>query len=301
MSRREFISDVRGKRLDQYMTKQLPLNRSQVKRAIDEGRIKVGGKEVKAGYTLRIGDSIEYREEEPYVIVPKDLDVPVLYDDAYIACIDKPYGLVVHPGAGREEETLVHDLRFRFETLASGSDKLRPGIVHRLDKDTSGVMVVAKTDEAYRKLVDAFKARAVEKTYYAICRGVISKGGVIDSPIGRDPVKRMRMAANVYPSKPAYTTYEPVLGFRDSTLLKIRIQTGRTHQIRVHMRLIEHPVVGDPIYGLRLDREKKLLLHSVRIGFLHPVSGEKIEVCAPLPERFQSYIRKEKNDRCIRY
>ncbi|MDD7363749.1 MAG: RluA family pseudouridine synthase [Peptoniphilus sp.] len=296
-----FISERDGERLDQYMTGKLPLNRSQVKRAIVEGRINVNGAEVKAGYKLKVGDRIAYEEEEEYVIVPKDLYVPVLYEDEHIACVNKPYGLVVHPGAGREEETLVHDLLFRFGHLAKGSDPLRPGIVHRLDKDTSGVMVIAKDDEAYAHLVESFKARTVQKCYYAICRGIISQPGEIDSPIGRDPHRRMQMAADVYPSKPAYTTYEPVLIFRDSTLLRVRIHTGRTHQIRVHMKSIDHPVLGDPIYGAHSDRQKKLLLHSYSVAFKHPVDGRDIRVFAPLPERFLTYIRKEKSDRCIRY
>lgn len=290
-----------GVRLDNFLAEKLEMSRSQVKRAVDEGRVAVNGQKVKAGYKLQAEDEISFEEEAPYVLEPKDVAFKVLYEDEHLACIDKPYGLVVHPGAGREEETLVHGLLYRFDYLAEGSDPLRPGIVHRLDKDTSGVMVVAKTDTAYDGLVDAFQNRRVEKIYYAICRGVIREAGMIDSPIGRDPKNRIRMAAGVYPSKEALTEYAPVLAFRDSTLIRVALHTGRTHQIRVHMASIGHALLGDPLYGAKNDREKELLLHSCHLAFTHPITGDEVAVTSKLPERMLAYIRKEKGDRCTRF
>lgn len=296
-----FVADVEDMRLDLYMSDRLQMNRSQVKNAVVSGRILVNGKKVKAGYSLKIGDEIHYEAEEEYIIEPKDLGVEILYEDEHLACVNKPYGLVVHPGAGEEDETLVHHILWRFDRVAEGSDPLRPGIVHRLDKDTSGVMVIAKSEEAYTGLIELFKSRDVDKRYDAICHGVIRSGGAIDSPIGRDPRRRTQMAVNVHPSKPAHTIYEPVLGFRDATLLKVRILTGRTHQIRVHLQSIHHPIVGDPIYGVKKDRNGKLLLHSASLTFPHPVTGETIHAEAPMPERLLSFVRKEKGDLCIKY
>lgn len=297
----KFTADDAGARLDNFLAAKLDMSRSQVKRAVDEGRVAVNGETVKAGYKLQTNDEISFEEEAPYVLVPKDVAFQVLYEDAHLACIDKPYGLVIHPGAGREEETLVHGLMQRFDHLAKGSDPLRPGIVHRLDKDTSGVMVVAKTDAAYEGLLEAFQNRQVEKIYYAICRGVIREAGTIDSPIGRDPKNRIRMAAGVYPSKEALTAYAPALAFRDSTLIRVALHTGRTHQIRVHMASVGHALLGDPLYGAKNDKEKELLLHSYRLAFTHPITGEKVAVTSKLPERMLAYIRKEKGDRCTRF
>lgn len=298
---RKFIAEADGSRLDNYLAGALDMSRSQIKKAVDEGRVTVNEKVEKAGYKLQTKDEIVFEEDAPYVLEAKHVPFTVLYEDEHLACIDKPYGLVVHPGAGREEETLVHGLLGRFEHLAKGSDPLRPGIVHRLDKDTSGVMVVAKTDEAYEGLVEAFQERRVEKTYYAICRGVIRQKGTIDTPIGRDPKNRIRMAAGVYPSKEALTEYEPVLAFRDSTLIRVALHTGRTHQIRVHMASIGHGLLGDPLYGAKNDREKALLLHSFRLAFTHPVTGDAVVAISKLPERMLAYIRKERGDRCTRF
>ncbi len=299
--RHEFIADRVGLRLDQYLAEKMGVSRSQIKHAVDEGRVTVNGKVEKAGYKLQFGNAIIFEEEAPYILEPKAIDFRVLYEDAYLACIEKPYGLVVHPGAGREKETLVHGLLHRFGKLAEGSDPLRPGIVHRLDKDTSGVMVVAKTDEAYAGLVNAFQQRSVEKTYYALCRGVITEGGFVDSPIGRDPKHRIRMAAGVYPSKEAWTEYTPVLAFRNSSLVRVVLHTGRTHQIRVHMASIGHALLGDPLYGVKNDKVKQLLLHSYRLAFTHPVTGATIVAISKLPDRMLAYIRKEKGDRCTRF
>lgn len=297
----KFTGTDGGARLDQFLAEKLEMSRSQVKRAVDEGRVTVNGQKVKAGYKLQGSDEIAYEEEAPYVLEAKKVAFKVLYEDEHLACIDKPYGLVVHPGAGREEATLVHGLMHRFHHLAKGSDPLRPGIVHRLDKDTSGVMVVAKTDAAYEGLVEAFQNRRVEKIYYAICRGVIREAGTIDSPIGRDPKNRIRMAAGVYPSKEALTEFVPVLAFRDSTLLRVALHTGRTHQIRVHMASIGHALLGDPLYGAKNDKEKQLLLHSYHLAFTHPITGDVVAVTSKLPERMLAYIRKEKGDRCTRF
>lgn len=298
---RKFVVEAAGGRLDNYLADAMEMSRSQIKKAVDEGRVTVNGKEEKAGYKLQAEDEIAFEEEAPYILEAKHVPFRVLYEDEHLACIDKPYGLVVHPGAGREEETLVHGLLDRFDHLAQGSDPLRPGIVHRLDKDTSGVMVVAKTDEAYEGLVEAFQGRRVEKTYYAVCRGVIRQKGMIDTPIGRDPRNRIRMAAGVYPSKEALTEYEPLLAFRDSTLIRVALHTGRTHQIRVHMASVGHGLLGDPLYGAKNDREKALLLHSYRLAFTHPVTGEAIVAISKLPERMLAYIRKERGDRCTRF
>lgn len=297
MSETIYVSEG-GSRLDKYLTGILSLNRSQIKNAILEGRILVDGVQKKAGYTLSAGECISYEEATPYRLEGKDLGVRVLYEDDDLALVEKLYGMVVHPGAAREEDTLVHHLLWRFSSLAEGSDPLRPGIVHRLDKDTSGIMAIAKTDRAYTGLVELFSARKIRKEYYALCRGNIREPGRIDAPIGRDPAQRTRMACDVYPSKEALTAYTPVRAFGEASLLRVRIYTGRTHQIRVHMRHIGHPVVGDPIYGIHADRKGKLMLHSYRLSFTHPITQARIDGRSKLPRRFIAYFRKHGGERC---
>lgn len=275
-----------GLRLDVYLEGQVKKTRSQVKRAIDQGRVQVNGKQVKAGYKIKPGDKISYREEEAFELVPRDLGLEVIYEDQDLALINKPPGLLVHPTTAREEGTLVQGLLHLYGDLAPGSGALRPGIVHRLDEDTSGLMVIARTQEAFLGLVDQFKEGSPLKVYLAIVSGQVLEEGVIEEPIGRSHRDRRRMAVGVSPAKPAWTSYRPLEVYEDSSLLEVTIRTGRTHQIRVHLASVGHPVLGDGVYGQADKKIKTQALHAYRLGLSHPRTGEDLVFAAQPPENF---------------
>lgn len=223
----------------------------------------------------------------------QNIEINIIYEDEYIAVINKQQDLVVHPGAGNLDNTLVNALLYHFKGLAEGSGEDRPGIVHRLDKDTSGLIVIAKTQEAYLNLVDEFRNHKVNKKYYAIVHGNIYSKGFIDKPIGRNDINRLKMAVKDYNSKEAYTEYSVIKNFNDYTLLSISILTGRTHQIRVHMAYINKPIVGDLLYGYKNKyKVSKQLLHAYGLEFIHPITKEKMSFNTDLPKRFDDFIKK---------
>jgi 23S rRNA pseudouridine1911/1915/1917 synthase len=292
----------RGKRLDQFLSEtNLNLSRSQAKNLIQKHHILLNQKPTKASAHVKAGDRISgsLPEPEPLSLKPESLPLSILYEDPSIIVIDKPPGMVVHPAYGNPSGTLVNALLYHCKDLAGINGVLRPGIVHRLDKDTSGVIVVAKDDEAFHYLTKQFKNRTVKKVYSAIVYGRFSQDeGLIDSAIGRHPSERKRMSTRTKRGREAITHWKKVEEFDGCTLLEIFPQTGRTHQIRVHLSSIGHPVLGDPLYGRKgrpgtihdpvlkecVKRMNRQALHAQRLEFTHPRSGERIQFISPIPQ-----------------
>ncbi|MCR4403216.1 MAG: RluA family pseudouridine synthase [Firmicutes bacterium] len=296
-----------GKRLDVYVAGRLALSRSATQRLIDEGRVLVAGERAKAARRVGTGDivTVSLPDPRPLAVVAEDLPLDVLYEDCDIIVVNKPRGLVVHPAAGNWSGTLVNALLAHCADLSGIGGKIRPGIVHRLDKDTSGVIVAAKNDVSHLALARDLKERAVDKTYLAVVHGVPRpRRGTVDAPIGRHPVHRKRMA--VVPEgrgRAAVTEYEVLEDLRGSALVKVHPLTGRTHQIRVHLAHIGHPIVGDPVYGGRA-RSKEVAtavaasglsgqaLHASSLSFAHPRTRERMTFSAPLPEDMQRLLTR---------
>ncbi len=288
-------------RLDQFLKNRLPeISRSRIQKLIEEGYVKVCGRNSKPSYKIKTGEKIEViipPEKEPG-LEPKDIPFEIIYEDEDIAVINKPPGLVVHPAPGHSDDTLVHGLLLKLKNLSGIGGKLRPGIVHRLDKDTSGIMVVAKNDFSHTKLINAFKNRKIHKIYLAVVYGVPKKShGKIEAPIGRHPINRKKMAV-LKTGKPAITLYKILKKFNKASLVCASPVTGRTHQIRVHFSYIGHPILGDPIYGglkHSVILPQRIMLHACKITFFHPRTEKKLTFSAPLPEDFKNYLLNLKN------
>lgn len=277
-------------RLDVFAAAQAQVTRSRMGQLIEQGCVRVDGvAATKAGHTLRAGAEVAWRVPplKPALLAPQDLPLSILYEDADVAVVCKPHGMVVHPSAGHAEGTLVHALLYHMTDLSGIGGEVRPGIVHRLDKDTSGLLLVAKHDGAHQALSAQLKARTMQKDYVALVQGGFSQDvGEIDAPIARDPKDRKRMAV-VLGGRDALTRYRVVGRWRGASLLCVRLVTGRTHQIRVHLRSIGHPLLGDPIYGGKQQQVcSRLMLHAYRLTFAHPTTREPITVSAPWPEDF---------------
>lgn len=276
----------RGKRLDAFLHERLPeYSRSRLQQWIREGRVQIHGSAAKASYLIRGAESIAL---DPGPLPPlraeaEDIPLPVLYEDASAVAIDKPPGMAVHPGAGLHSGTIVNALLYRFQTLSTLGGDFRPGIVHRLDRFTTGVLLVAKTDEAHRDLAEQFARREVEKIYLALVEGRLEGSGRIRKPIARDPKNRARMTARLETGRPALTDWEAIRHFTGFTLLRIRLGTGRTHQIRAHMASLGHPVAGDRLYGAKPSPWARYFLHAHRLGFRSPQTGERVSIESPLP------------------
>jgi 23S rRNA pseudouridine1911/1915/1917 synthase len=294
-----------GKRLDQMLHERLSeFSRSRIQDWIGAGRVLVHGsaphgKPRRASYLVRAGDVIEVEPAEapPLNATPEAIPLAVLYEDADVVAIDKPAGMVVHAGAGVHSGTLVNALLHRFAELSGVAGALRPGIVHRLDRFTSGVLLVAKNDAAHRQLAAQFSGRQVEKVYLALVHGHVKlDSGRIERPIARDPVHRTRMTARRAAGRAAWSEYRVLRRFERFTLLEVRIGTGRTHQIRVHLSSIGHPVVGDTLYGAPAQTEGQPLLgrfflHAHRIRFEQPSTGEEVTVVSPLARELEAWIQ----------
>ncbi len=299
-----------GKRLDHLLLEQMSgHSRARLQTWIKEGRVLVDGARAKASHLVRAGEQIEVAPAElpPLSAAPENLPIEVLYEDPGVIAINKPAGLTVHAGAGARSGTLVNRLVHHFQSLSQVGGDLRPGIVHRLDKDTSGVLLVARNDAAHRNLAAQFAARTVEKLYLALVEGTVQvDSGRIAKPIARDPVRRTRMTAKLNsksgPGRTALTEYRVLERFAGFTFLEIRLGTGRTHQIRVHMADLGHPVAGDRLYGKvsggrvsGAGAATRMFLHAWRIGFLSPAvlgstAGERITVQAPLPGELEQWL-----------
>jgi 23S rRNA pseudouridine1911/1915/1917 synthase len=295
--------EAAGRRLDQALHERMAeFSRSRLQEWIKAGRVRVNGGLEKASYAVRAGDEIEVEPAAlpPLRAAPEPIPLVVLYEDADVVAIDKPAGMVVHAGAGVHSGTLVNALLSRFGRLSAAGGEDRPGIVHRLDRYTSGVVLVAKNDAAHRSLAAQFAGRQVEKIYLALVHGVIqSDRGRIERPIARDPIRRVRMTARLTHGRAASTAYEVLERFARFTWLRVRIGTGRTHQIRVHLSSIGHPVAGDTLYGApaRVEGAPPLgryFLHAHRIGFAQPSSGAPVTVTSPLPPELVNWMRNLK-------
>lgn len=284
-------------RLDQYLKEKLSsLTRSRIQKLIESGFVTINGQKVKPATKIKAGMKITIfiPPEEELDLTPEEVPFEILYEDEDIAVIFKPAGVVVHPAPGHKTGTLVHGLLARLKNLSGIGGKLRPGIVHRLDKDTSGLMLVAKNDFAHQALVSAFQRREIKKEYLALLYGILRPlQGRIEKPIGRHPVHRQKMAI-LSGGKEAVTEYEVIKYFKKATLVLAKPITGRTHQLRVHFSHLGHPILGDPTYGgLKTDlpRPERLMLHARKITFIHPRSQIPLTFEKEPPSDFQNYLR----------
>ncbi len=268
-----------GERLDRLAARRLGMSRSLVQRLISDNLMLVDDKEASPSYKVRDGQRVEARVPE-VGLLPEETPVPIVFEDESLLVVDKPAGLVVHPGAGNPTGTLVNALLSR--GISGGDDPSRPGVVHRLDRDTSGLMVLAKGEPAYSRLVQMMAARRVERVYRAVVVGEgLPETGTIDSPVGRDPDNPTLMAAGV--GRPAITHFEVLAETAGHAMLRVRLETGRTHQIRVHLSAIGYPVYADPLYGEPVPG-RRLWLHAERLSFEHPVGGEEMELRSEIPK-----------------
>ena len=283
-------------RLDQFLAKLLPeFSRSRLQQLIRDGFVRLNNKTSRPRQIVRGGDKIELTEPalEKIETLPEAIPLEILFEDDDLIVINKPPGLVVHPGAGHREHTLVNALLNHCETLSGIGGKERPGIVHRLDKETSGCLVVAKNDATHRDLSEQFAARTVEKIYLALVAGKLPKtAGVIEGKIGRHPIHRKRMSATTLRGRGAKTEYRVVRSSNRASLIQCRPHTGRTHQIRVHLHHLGHPVLGDKVYAPRLAKDfPRQMLHAWKLGFRHPRTEEWKSFEAPLPDDFAAAIK----------
>lgn len=289
------VTDTSGVRLDHYLVDKLEFNRSQITSQIKLGLVLVNGVTTKPGHKLSLNDEITLNFddiEKNNPLIPQKIDLNILYEDDHIMVINKPKGLVVHPSETYKEATLVSGLLHHTDALSNlNDDILRPGIVHRIDKDTSGLLLVAKTNEAHQVLADDLKKHEIKREYIALVSNVLDHNqGVIDAPIARHPKLRTKMAV-VATGKPAVTHFKVIKTYKKHTLLHCQLETGRTHQIRVHLAYIKHPIVGDPLYGLKSQiLEDGQLLHAFKIEFVHPINKKVMAFESPLPEAFESYL-----------
>ena len=282
------VVDQPGIRLDKYVSERYPqLSRTQTQKLISDGHIKVNDHLAKAGLKLNVGDrlTISLPSATPASLTPEEIPLNIIYEDKDLLVIDKPTGLSVHPAPGHPNHTLVNAILSHLSSLPDTGDWQRPGIVHRLDKDTSGVMLVAKSSTAYLKLTNQFKARSVVKAYLVLVKGHLTpQDGIVEAPIGRNRLHRERMT--VVPEgagREARTEYHVVEYINDYTLLEVRPETGRTHQIRVHLAAIGYPVVGDKVYGVKSAYLSRQFVHASSLGFRLPSTGEYVEFTSPLP------------------
>jgi len=289
----EFTVTSPGERLDKYIAEQCRISRSYAQKLIEEGQVKVNSHPAKASHKLNTGDKVIASIPPPTSIslAPEAIPLKVLYEDKDVIVIDKPAGLLVHPAAGQKSGTLVNAILARCPDLGEIKGSIRPGIVHRLDKDTSGLMMVAKNDAAHASLSRQIKQRSIKKGYIALVLGQLApECGAIEAPIGRHPKDRKRMAV-VSGGREAKTEYRVIKYLDDCTLLEVMPETGRTHQIRVHLSAIGHPVFGDHIYGKRSPILERQFLHAHKLGFRLPSTGEFVEFTSELPPELQEVLK----------
>ena len=291
-----------NKRLDNvFLSFMPPLTRSHIKTLIENGDILLNGKKVKAGEKVKQNDEVKYHFEEnkPLMVEPEDIDFEIVYQDSDLAVINKPQGLVVHPCLSTKSGTLVNGLLAKIKDLSGINGILRPGIVHRLDKNTSGLLLVAKNDFAHNSLAKQIKNKTCHRYYLALCEGVFGKDeGRVQTYLERSKSNRKKMAVS-YKGKEAITDYKVVKRYKNKTLVEFALQTGRTHQIRVHCQMLGHPIVGDDVYGHGDKNLAGQLLHAYKISFKHPRDNREMTFSALLPKYFESYIEKcEKSSNC---
>lgn len=289
----ELVIKDAGVRLDKALADLTELTRSQANEAIKKGEVLVNGKVVKAKYAVKAGDEITYHlpEEEVLEILAEDIPLEIIYEDQDVAVVNKPQGMVVHPSAGHTSGTLVNALMYRIKDLSSINGVVRPGIVHRIDKDTSGLLMIAKNDNAHRSLAAELKDKKSLRQYLAIVHGNLPNDrGVIEAPIGRSDKDRKKQAV-IAGGRDALTRFKVLERFGHYTLVELTLETGRTHQIRVHMAYIGHPVAGDPLYGPKKSlKGNGQFLHAATLGFTHPTTKEEMVFSAEVPEIFEKTL-----------
>lgn len=294
------VNDNDGIRLDKYLIEKLSLSRSKIQKLIDSNNILVNGKKQKSSYVLKLDDNIEIlsTDSEYTDVLAEDIPLDIVYEDEYLLVVNKPSGMVVHPGCGNYSHTLVNALMYHCKHLSSVNGEIRPGIVHRIDADTSGLLLVAKDDNVHNDLAKQISEKSVIRKYICLVHGVINEDtATIDAPIGRDKRNRKKMCVTGDNSKDAITHIRVLERYKDSTLIECSLETGRTHQIRVHMEYINHPVVNDPVYGYKKmdDSEFGQMLHAKEIGFIHPITKEFIDFQVDVPIKFREILEIYKN------
>ena len=293
--RNEFIVEESGERLDKFLLDKLQFSRARIKNLIDEEKILLDGKSVKAGQIVKEGQKIicEYEEEKPLNVEAENVDFEIIYEDKDVIVVNKPQGLVVHPCSSTKNGTLVNGLLFKIKDLSGINGVLRPGIVHRLDKDTSGLMIVAKNDVAHTKLAQALKDKQTfKRKYLALCEGHFKESeGRIESFIESDKKDRKKMTYSSS-GKWAVTNYKVIERYDTCDLVEFSLETGRTHQIRVHSKMKGHPIVGDMVYGKAVKGLKGQLLHSYKLEFIHPTTNQQMQFEIDLPQHFKDYMKK---------
>ncbi|MEI3228345.1 MAG: RluA family pseudouridine synthase [Lachnospiraceae bacterium] len=291
---------INGIRLDKYLSDRLPdaITRSFLQKLIKEEQVTVDGRLQKANYKLKPEQTIQITipPAEETAILPEDIPLDILYEDKDLLVVNKPKDMVVHPSAGHYTGTLVNAIMFHCKGSLSGiNGEIRPGIVHRIDKDTTGSLIICKNDESHLKIAEQIKEHSVKRIYRGIVSGTLKESeGTVEGNIGRHPIDRKKMALVTKGGKPAITHYRVLEQFKNAAYMEFRLETGRTHQIRVHMASIGHPLLGDTVYGNAKNPYKLngQTLHAMTIGFIHPTTGEYLEVSAPIPEYFNALIKK---------
>ena len=301
MEKHCFTADIEheDQRIDRYLTEMLPeQSRSFFQKLIRDGFVRVNHIIVKVNYRLKTGDIIEIDipDAVPTEIVPENIPLDILYEDDDLLIVNKPKGMVVHPAVGHSTGTLVNAIMYHCQGNLSGiNGEIRPGIVHRIDKDTTGSLIICKNDEAHRNIAEQIKEHSVTRRYVGVVAGTFSEeSGTVEGAIGRHPNDRKRMTINEKNGKPAVTHYRVLQTLKGASFMEFELETGRTHQIRVHMASISHPLLGDTVYGNSKNPYKLQgqALHARTIGFIHPTTGEYIEVSAPIPEYMTELVRK---------
>jgi 23S rRNA pseudouridine1911/1915/1917 synthase len=294
--------DTDDARIDTWISSNLEdYSRTYIQRLCQDGNVSVNGEKVKQNFKLKAGDNIVVNVPEPEMlnILAEDIPLDIVYEDEHIIVINKPKGMVVHPAVGNYTGTLVNALmKHCGDSLSDINGVIRPGIVHRIDKDTSGLLVVAKSNKAHEKLSEDLKTHDIKREYIALAEGIIyENNGRIDAPIGRHPVDRKKMSVNLKNGREAITHFTVRERFSTATYLELKLETGRTHQIRVHLSYIDHPIIGDAVYGRKKQRFKThgQVLHAFRLQFEHPISGEKMQFETDVPDYFQKLVEQLRN------
>lgn len=287
-----------GQRVDKFIAEEFQISRGRVQNLLKEEKILINNESVKNKYLLLVGDEIEIlemeEEKKEIDIIAEDITLDIVYEDEYLIVINKESGMVVHPAPGNPDGTLVNALMYYSDRLSDVNGEFRPGIVHRLDKNTSGLIIVAKTNEVHNLLADMIKKREISRQYKALVHGTIKeKSAIIKAPIGRDPKDRKKMTVTDQNAKYAETELEVIERNLEYTFIKLKLATGRTHQIRVHSKYIKHPVVGDPEYGPRnsIDVQGQAL-HAYKLEFTHPITGKEMKIISPLPSYYQDALKE---------
>lgn len=301
METKEFIvtEEKQNIRCDKFLSDELEdFSRESLKKLFKEGEVFLNDEKVKPSRKLLVGEMVKVNLPEPEVldVIAENIPINIVYEDEDVVIVDKPQGMVVHPANGNYSGTLVNALMYHVKDLSSINGVIRPGIVHRIDKDTSGLLIVAKNDNAHNHLASQFKEHSINRRYKTICHGIIHENlGTIDAPIGRDKIKRKEMCVTQSNSKRAVTHFDVIERYDKYTFLDVYLETGRTHQIRVHLKYISHPVVGDKVYGFNKEIDKPFkgqLLHAYKLGFIHPRTNEYMEFNSELPDYFYELLDK---------